>query len=442
MARHQPSPADREEARFVGALIIGGIALRLLWLWLVHGALGELLDAGEASRVALAFAQHGSLADAFFPGQGPTAHLLPVSPGIAGGVLWLFGPSTTTASLALLGWSLVQTFGAILMLRAVFKALGASPATLRWGTALLCLFPIFAQQETIDFRYWEGALAMALGAANLVLLARLDRLNTFSIRDASLVAILSAVTFFVSPPVGLACDLCWAIFALRRLPLVRVVQFALLSGAALAVLIAPWALRNQRVLGEAVLLRSNFGLELAVANHPAALSNRAPEYAFADRLRDIHPSGNPKLMSLIKERGGEVRYARALGEQSGRWIAANPAAFAQLYVRHVREFFFPRPWQMYFTGWEGMREGRAYGISIVSVLGLAGLFIGLRSRRQGYWMLAVFIAALALPFGLFQPMARYIYLTYGLLAFLAVEAVVTLGAGALRRSTPGHKADQ
>ena len=434
-------PKAQDEAHFLMLLLAGGVLLRLLWLWLSHNALGELLDAGEASRVALAFAQQGSLADAYFQGQGPTAHLLPTNPAIAGSILWLFGLGSTVASLVLLGWSLLQTFAAILLLRALFSALGAGERTLRWGTALLCLLPLFVQQETIDFRYWEGAMAVTLGAANLLLLVTLEELPVLKPRVMLGIAALAAVTFFVSPPVGLAVDLCWAIFALRRLPFREMLKFAGLSAAALALLVGPWALRNQTVLGAPILLRSNFGLELAVANHPAALSDRASEYVFADRLRDIHPSGNTKTRALIAERGGEIRHAQALGTESRRWIAANPADFARLYMRHIREFFFPRPWQMYFTGWEGMREGRAYGVSIIQLLGLIGLAMGLRSRRRGYWLLAVYVAALALPFGLFQPMARYIYLIYGLLAFLAVEALLLM-AGAFRKNAPAPVADQ
>ena len=39
---------------------------------------------GEAPNVAIALAHGRGFSDAFFVGQGPTAHLLPIAPAIAG----------------------------------------------------------------------------------------------------------------------------------------------------------------------------------------------------------------------------------------------------------------------------------------------------------------------------------------------------------------------
>jgi hypothetical protein len=413
-----------DDRRFLMIVVAAGFAIRLLWLWQTHGGIDALLGAGEATRVALSVAQQGQFADAFFAGQGPTAHLLPISPGIAGSILWFFGPGSTPANLTLLAWSLLQTTCGILLLRGLFRALDADERTLRWGTALMCLVPPFVQQEVIDFRYWEGAMAAALATANLLLLVQYDARAAFGWREIAKIASLSALTFFVSPPAGLAVDACWAIFAFRRLPTRHIVQMGLSAFAALAIFVVPWTMRNQHALGETVPLRSNFGLEFALANHEAAVSGKMPEQVFAARLAAIHPYDSVMHRSVIAQRGGEVRYARKLGQDATAWAAAHPAQFACLYVRHIREFFFPRAWQMYFTGWEGMRGARAWTISLINLLGLAGLFFGLWSGRRGYWVLALYLAALALPFGLFQPMARYIYLAYGLLAFLGVEAVI------------------
>jgi hypothetical protein len=419
-----PTPGDtaRGERRFLLVVVIGGILLRLLWLGQTHG-IDAFLNASEATRVALAFARTGSIADAYFPGQGPTAHLLPLNPMISGAILWLFGPGSTGANLTLVGWALAQVCCSYLLLRRLFERLGADAATLRWGTALLFLLLPFVPQETVDFRYWEGASALCLAGVNLLLIVEVDQRRVLGWRGIATIAAVSALTFFVSPAVGLAIDACWAVVALRRLPLLRSVQLACAAATALAVLVVPWTLRNERVLGEPVATRSNFGMELALANHPAAVSGRAPEYVFADRVAELTPSANAALRPVIAERGGEVRYSRGLADETWRWIGANPGSFAMLWLRHLREFFFPRPWQMYFTGWEGMREARAWTISLVNLLGLIGLALGLLARRRGYWILALYVAMIALPYALFQPMSRYIFLAYPLLAFPAIEAV-------------------
>lgn len=422
----QSAESLRDEKRFLMLVLLGGLALRLIWLMRTMGPIDGFFGSAEATQVALAIARGDGIADAYYQGYGPTAHLLPVAPALAAFWMWLFGPGTSAANIALLGWCLAQVVAGWLLLYALFRALDVDRRVTRWGMALLCLAPAFVPQETIDFRYWEGGAALALAALNLLLIVRHDAGRPFDWRAMAGSAALWALTFFVCPPAGLAIAACWAVFALRRLSPSRWLAFGAASALAAALIVAPWALRNQRVLGEPVLLRSNFGLEFAIANHPAAVSGRAPEYVFADRLLAIHPyHKDGRGQAALRAAGGEVAYSRALGARTWRWAATNPWDFARLSLRHLREFFFPRPWQMYFTGWEGMRAARAWTIALVNLLGLIGLAIGLRQRRRGYWALAIYLAVLALPYAFLQPMSRYIYLAYGVLAFLAVEAVLT-----------------
>lgn len=97
-----------DDRLFVVALLAGGLAIRLIWLLRVQGHVLDFLSAAEASRVALSVATQGSIANAYYWGQGPTAHLLPLNPLISGFLLWLCGPGSTLADLVLLGWSLAQ----------------------------------------------------------------------------------------------------------------------------------------------------------------------------------------------------------------------------------------------------------------------------------------------------------------------------------------------
>jgi hypothetical protein len=428
----------RDEWVFIALVMAGGLAIRLIWLERTHHRLLALMSAGEGTRAALSVARHGVVGDAYFTGQGPSAHLLPVNPMISGGLLWLFGPGSAGGNAALLTWSLGQVAAGYLLVRLLFRELGASPVVLRWAPALLFLVPSFVPQEVIEFRYWDGATGLWLAAINLLMVVRLDKRGTLHTRTLLTAAGLSAITFFVNPSAGLAVDLCWAVVALRRLPFVRACQFGIVSALALTILIVPWAIRNERVFGETVLLRSNFGLEFALANHQAALDGRKPPaYVFHDRFDQIHPADqNAGLWPLMRHRGAEVRYSRALARETEAWVAAHPTGFAILSLRHLRDFFFPEPWQMYFTGWEGARAERAWAISIVDLAGLVGLMLGLFTDRRRYWIVMLYVMAVALPYALFQPVSRYIYLVYPMLAFGAIEAVA--GLGALRRRRPAR----
>lgn len=418
MESRPPISGDRA---FLLAVLLAGLTLRLGWLGLTHG-LTDFAGLGEATREALSVARGNGFADPYFDGQGPSAHLLPVMPAIAGGMLALFGAGSVAGNLALLGWSLAQTLCAWLLLHRLFATCGASPAVLRRGMILLCLVPVFASHETVDFRWWEGAASVCLLCLNLLLLLDLEARRPVTPRRIAAIAGLSAVTFFVSPPVGLAAGACWAVFALRNLPLRQAMLLATAAAGALALLIAPWAIRNQQAIGAPILLRSNFGLELALANHPAAIAPASPGKTFAERLLAIHPYHSPAARAAVRTEG-EIAYAARLGRETRGWIADHPAAFAQLYLRHLGEFFFPRSWQMYFTDTEDLPGIRALVVSIVNLLGLIGLALGLRARRRGYWAIALCVAVIALPYGLVQPIPRYTWLVYGLLAFPAVEAI-------------------
>ncbi|GAA4763637.1 hypothetical protein GCM10023219_05070 [Stakelama sediminis] len=427
----------RSETRFLLLLIAGGILLRLIWLIRVQGGMDVFPRASEATDAALSIARTGTLGNIFFAGQGPSAHLMPVSPMIAGGIMRLFGPGSTAADLTLLSWSLIQVMGAYLLYRLLFARMGSDAATLRWGSALLFLLIPFVPQEVIDFRYWEGALAAVLAAANLILILDMDRTATLNRPRLIMAALLSAATFMVSPAVALAVDCCWGMVALRRLPFRRAMLFAAASAIALAVMVAPWAIRNQRELGNPILTRSNFGLELAIANYPGALNQDTPARSFSDRIDAIHPAANAQARALVRLPAGESGYSHMLAQRTIGWIEQHPGDFARLWMRHLGQYFFPRPWQFYFSEWEGMRTARSLTVTTVSFLGLLGMGLGLIRRRRGYGILLLYLVVIAFPYAAFQPVPRYSFLIWGLLAFPAAEAVLA-AIGAVRRRLTLH----
>lgn len=417
---------------FTVVLLAAGIALRLLWLTRTPGGLTGFAGGGEAARVALALARTGTFGDAFAQGSGPTAHLMPVLPAIAAAVFRIAPPTSAAASLILLAWALAQTLGGILLLRLLFARMGASPGALRWATATLLLAPVFVQDEVIGFRFWDGAAAVCLGAAGLLAALSIERDGRLGLQRAAGAAALWALTVFVNPIAGFALALVLGWTAIRRLPRADAVRFALLSAATLALLLVSWTIRNARALGDPVVLRSNFGLELAIGNHPAALSDVAPEKVYLARLTELHPLYSGANRAAMARAGGEVPYARRLGAETWRWIGAHPLSFARLAARHLRQFLFPPAWLMITTGWEELTVPRAALVSLLNLCGLAAIAVAVARRRPGAALLAIYVAAVALPYALVQPVPRYTYLVWGLLAFAAWD-----GAARLAASLPG-----
>jgi len=418
LAAHVPDTAPLKLA----PLLVAGAVLRLLWLSGATGlfALGNT-EAGEATRVAFSLALGHGFAGAF-PGMGATAHLLPLSPLVAGALLRLFGIGTPMAALALTAWALAQAGMLYLLLARLFRELGLDHRTLRAGVIALCLVPLFAPEETVSFRYWEGALGACCGALALTHLLRLRRQTVIRTGQLGWAAAITAFAFFVSPPVGLATGACWATFAVRHLPPAGLVRFLLLMLAAFAAWMVPWTLRNAEALGEPIPIRSNFGLELAIGNHEQAVSGQDPAAVFKARLLAIHPY-HGREANLHARAVGEVAYSKMLGDAAKAWIRDNPTKFLRLCARHYFEFFFPRSWQFEGSQNDRFPGVRSFIISLVNALGILGLAFNAMRKRPGHAYLALYIALVALPYALVQPVPRYSYLVYGLLSFLAVGFV-------------------
>jgi hypothetical protein len=400
--------------------LVGGAILRILWLFASDGLshIGHE-EAGEATRVAVSLATGHGFADAF-PGLGPTAHLLPVNPLIAGAILRVSGVEGATPALALTLWALAQVGVAYLLLHRLFRQIGYSAGRLRGAVFILCLVPVFAHEEVTAFRYWEGALGLCLGTINLTLLMQCWHKRPVTTRLLALIAVASSLCFLVSPPVGVGTAACWAAFGICRLSVRQRLRLTAFTLVAYAGWMIPWAVRNAEVLGEPIVIRSNFGLELAIGNHATALANVNPRAVYMNRLEVIHPykgiAPNLRAKSM-----GEIRYSRMLGERTKRWIAQNPGAFAKLCLRHYLEFFFPRPWQFSVGDYDVFSFAKSLIVCLVDGLGLIELMLGLIRRRFGYSALATYVVIVSLPYSLVQNIPRYTYLAYPILCFLAAN---------------------
>ncbi len=214
---------------------------------------------------------------------------------------------------------------------------------------------------------------------------------------------------------------------MERFPARRWPAVAATAATALALFIVPWTLRNQAALGEPIWLRSNFGLELALANHPGAVDPVDPAQVFRDRLQEIHPfpksgSGYARMQAA----GGEVRYARQLGQETQHWIASNPGAFAQLTLRHAREFFFPPAWLWEIYGPFSSARQRSVMHTAIAAAGLFGAAVALAAAWRRYRFAVIMLVVPAMPYFVLQPILRYRYIIFGLLIMFAFDLAARL----------------
>lgn len=251
-------------------------------------------------------------------------------------------------------------------------------------------------------------------------------------------AALLALTFFVSPAAGLGLGCAAAVFSFKHFTAWRTIRLALLAGLFLLLMVVPWGLRNADQMGSFILLRDNAGLQLALANYPEAVDPEDPLKTYHSRLRAIHPRFNTDLRHEMEAAGGEVAYNTKLKAEANRWIAANRVAFTQISLRHLSEYYFPRPWQFRHTGSGSFATARSLVVCAVVVLGLLGLAKRLKERSPGYLYVLPIVLVPGLTYLTFQPLPRYTYLIYGLMVFLAADFAIAPAVRKLKRRFAGQ----
>lgn len=405
----------------VGGLLCAGLVLRLLWL--LNRGIGHA--GGEAENVALAFARGEGVADVFARGSGATAHLNPVMPSFAGAVYARLGPQSTPSEIVLATVALGCSLGAMLVFFRAARIAGVG----RWAglaaIAAVSLLPLNFNDEAVTYRVWEGALATLVGACCLLMTVQADRGRSLAQRAPVLLFFTAALLFWINPALGIAAYLNLLVLFVRA----ELRPFAFLSRGAVAfgmlvLVLAPWTVRNAVVIGEPILLRSNAGLELALANHPAAAAAGSQHLVFLNRLREMHPLESQVAFDRMRRSGGEVAYARKLGREAQGWIEAHPFDFFRLCLRHVTQFYFPPQWQWSIYGFPAkgvaVRQAFSWALGLLGLIGAGFALIRLRGRMT---YLAIVALAPSLPYMIVQPVPRYRYIVLLPLLFLATETV-------------------
>jgi len=424
------------------AIIASGAAWRL---WMIARLPPTKPNLGEAFNVARSFATHGTIADAYRIGQRPTAHIMPVSPLIAGTVYRWFGIFTPSSDIVTTTIALGFVFAAFWLLFSVFRELGAPASGRLLALSLLCGSSANVLIEVVWFRVWEGGMAVAAGALLLWFVLRIDGAGRIGGREITGLSFLSAATLFVSPPVGVAGYLAAAVLMLRRVSPRRWLATTGIAAGAMIVVLAPWTIRNAVVLGSPIVLRDNFGREIAMANHPSLLAATEADGGFSVRHRAIHPYTGPEGYAAIVAAGGEGAYAAKLGRETTAWIDGHPRDFMTLVGRHLRQMLFPVPWM--FPDFPSLGPiGERLAIHwFVSAEGLIGIAYALFRLDRRYRYAAIMTLVPIVPYLITQPILRYRYLIFGLLAFFAFDLLarvaVRIGAGfSLATATPARTA--
>ncbi len=311
-------------------LISFGIRVALFASWVSTGEDFYRLG-GEMGRVALSLIRSGEFANPYMIPTGPTAHPTPLWPTLLALIYGTFGMTATAgyvrALVAISSWSLIN---ALLPWFAHRLGLGVRAGILAGIVGAFIPQPWY-EVAGIGFSA-PGALALGL-----VIVAFQHRWTAGrrSVAGSFLLGIGCGAAFHILPPLllvvfgNLVFELWW-----KRGRRVWILLACIVAGAVLACI--PWTWRNYTTLHGFFFIRSNFGLELRIANQPGAAADIDVTLARKGTLR--HPSEN--LEEALQVRNlGEAEYMRRARTEAGEWIGAHPAEFLRLTAMRFVHFW-------------------------------------------------------------------------------------------------------
>lgn len=349
----------------------------------------------EVVRIAESLSTNGTFAEAYCDGCGPTAHTAPLYPLLLSvifrtfglGVAGTFAMEVFSSLLASLQYALVPYVAAICGMPRLAGLLGG---------VLAALLPINRWVQTKgNFEYALAGLLCVVITATVI---PTWRSRDFSARRGVMLGFLWGVTLLTAPQfVSLLVVILAYPYVTMPAARSRYWIFVGCHAVIIAVLLAPWTIRNFQVLGAPIWSRSNLGFELNLSNNEEASAIWQDNM---DRgvFRRLHPFVSPEQLRRLKEIG-EVAYNKERMMDARQWIVSHPVRFVWLTAQRVAYFWFP-PLR---------RPSQTIALSIITALGLLGFFFYLWHRGVGWQYFTLLWAVFPIASYLFQQSSRMRY---------------------------------
>jgi hypothetical protein len=368
-----------------------------------HGEIAENLLAGRGFSVT------------FLGQSGPTSQQAPLYPALLAGLYRCFGAGSDRAILAM---QLLQSAaGAGLVLAVVWLAWSLMPRepAIGWIAGIgAAVYPTHVYMVThIQVVVWAALVLAILVAVVASIRGRHSRVRAVA------AGVLGGVLLLLDPILVLAMPILafalWQAARSRNGDSQSAIGFPRSLGQPLtfllvaALVIAPWLLRNYRVHGEFVFVKSTFGYALWQGNNPVSWGTDKVPKSSAAALRQDHDgtlAGIDRAMwearhetlyiddVLLKPSGyrefvglSEPARSRLLGQRAWRFIRDEPASYGRLCAQRLR----------YFLLWDETNPKAAnpvYRGTTLIWLALAafGLWMGRQHLRSIWPTLAIFAA--------------------------------------------------
>jgi len=340
---------------------------------------------------------HGFSSPYFSP-SGPTAFMAPGYPLFLAAIMALFGTGTVAATVIVILQEIFSLLTVVMVMIAARNWFGARTANLAGFISAVAPPMLMAPVWIWDTSFSALAIAAAFAAASGPALTR----KGFITAGAGW-AIVGLVNPSLIPSLWAMCG--WSAWKARKFPWLGILVFL--------VVFASWPVRNAIVMHTFIPLRTDFGYELWMGNHPGGSGN--PEESL-----------NPMTSKAEREaflRMGELRYLDGKGAQAKAYIRSAPARFLELSAKRFARF------------WTGSEPGVNFVTITFCLLGFGGLFFLWRERRDLAVLYALPLLVFPLPYYFTLVIARFQYVIAPVLALLAAHMVaVMLGDDDVKRA--------
>ncbi len=350
----------------------------------------------ELGKVASSIAAgHGFSSPLRFTDTGPTVWFTPIYPYLTAAVFKIWGIFTPASKLVMMTLNCIFSALTVIPIYGIAQrtfgksvAIGAAWTWVFLPTALF--FPIFW--------IWDTALA-ALCLA-LIFWATLAMSEAKTILPWAGYGALWAVGVLVNPSLlSLFPFLAgWALWQSRKDSL-HWWKFGAATALVFAMALVPWTVRNYRVFGKFIVLRSNFGLELWLGNNP-----NVPDTWSAW----LHPNDNMEEAAKFKSMG-EIAYMAEKQHEAFAFMRTHPA--------DTLNFIFRR----FVENWLGVTDTPADVLAnspfyiggffllnaLLSLFTLIGVLFAYRARHPQSFLYAIVPLIFPLVFYLTHSSLRY-----------------------------------
>jgi 4-amino-4-deoxy-L-arabinose transferase-like glycosyltransferase len=346
----------------------------------------------EMGRIARSIATGQGFSSPTDLPTGPSAWAPPIYPYILAGVFKLFGIYSNLSAWVILTFNSI--FSALTCLTLYWigeKIYGVTVARATAWTWALFPYAIYWPVRVV----WEMSLSAFLLSLALLLTLRMTD-HSPRLRLWIGFGILWGLLALTNTAVLSLLPFC-LIYLLWRLPrsprqLVGVGACILAAG----LVVSPWLVRNYAVFGKFVFVRDNLPLEMHMANN---------DQSSGLWTRSEHPGNDPEAMRRFQELG-EIRFMEEKQQQFRGFVREHPAQFFRFTLDRILYFWIGPPQADVVAGYDLM-IARHLMFILPAVFAFAGLWLTLRDRKQGGFLLACFLLIYPLPYYLVNPFPRY-----------------------------------